>query len=191
MGRSFESMLIPQIERPSRRNELADRLNIQEGISGLHRFCSRFYLSVVGLFLLVPFGGAVPIVQAGENDDVKVLLQLENDMARAWVQRDTQSLEQILADDYTLAGAGNDLIGKTQYIAQIGNLEFETESAIIDDLGVRVYGDAAVVTGRAIYQGRSKRGGRYLRRLRFTDTFIRRDTTWKCVATHASALVRE
>ena len=131
------------------------------------------------------------MAQAGEKDDVKELLQLESQMARAWVQRDAQTLEQILDDDYTLGGTGEALIGKEQYIAGLDNPEFQTTSAIVDDLRIRVYSDAAVVTGRATYQGRSKKRGTYLDRFRFTDTFIRRDSIWKCVATHASALASE
>ena len=129
--------------------------------------------------------------EAVENDDVKVLLDLESKMAQAWVQRDTQTLEQILADDYTLAGAGDALIGKDQYVAGLDNPEFRTTSAIVADLRIRVYGDAAVVTGRATYRGWSKKRGRYVRRFRFTDTFVRRESSWKCVATHASGLAPE
>jgi len=119
---------------------------------------------------------------------VKVLLDLESKMAQAWVQRDAQTLEQILADDYTLAGTGDALIGKGQYLAGIANPEFRTMSAIVADLRIRVYGDAAVVSGRATYRGWSKKRGRYVRRFRFTDTFVRPGSTWKCVATHASGL---
>ena len=41
---------------------------------------------------------------------------------------------------------------KEQYIAGLDNPEFQTTSAIVDDLRIRVYSDAAVVTGRATYQ---------------------------------------
>jgi hypothetical protein len=148
-------------------------------------------LLIAGLLLVAFFTGTVPTAQAGENDDVKVLLDLESKMARAWVQRDTQTLEQILADDFTLAGTGDALIGKGEYVAGLDNPEFRTTSAIVNDVRIRVYGDAAVVTGRATYQGWSRKRGRYVRRFRFTDTFIRHDSTWQCVATHASALAAE
>jgi ketosteroid isomerase-like protein len=148
-------------------------------------------LPVVGFLLVAFFTGAVPTAQAGRDDDVKVLLDLESKMAQAWVQRDAQTLEQILADDYTLAGTGDALTGKGQYLAGITNPEFRTTSAIVADLQIRVYGDAAVVTGRATYRGLSKKRGRYVRRFRFTDTFVRRESTWKCVATHASGLAPE
>ena len=143
---------------------------------------------MVGLLLLSFFKLGVSTAQAGENDDIKVLLELEGKMAEAWVRRDTQTLEQILADDYTLAGAGDAVIGKDEYLAEIVNPEFGTTSAIVDDLRIRLYGDAAVVTGRATYRGWSKKRGSYVRRFGFTDTFIRRVNIWKCVATHASGL---
>ena len=77
---------------------------VQEVTSGLNRFWARLCLLVAAL-LLVELGKAtVPIPRAGEKDDVETLLQLENDMAQAWVQRDTETLVRTLADDYTLSG---------------------------------------------------------------------------------------
>ena len=102
-----------------------------------------------------------------------------------------QTLVRILADDYTLGGTGDSLIKKEQYVAGLDNPDFRTTSAIVDELRIRVYDNAAVVTGRTVYRGWSKKGGKYVHRFRFTDTFIRRDGAWKCVATHASGLARE
>src|SRR5262249_12503064 len=90
-------VLIPPTEKRSKRNQLTDPLKFHEGISSLLRFC----LLVIRFFLVIFFSGAVPTAQASEYDDVKVLLELESQMAQSWVQRDTQTLEQILADDYT------------------------------------------------------------------------------------------
>ena len=164
---------------------------IPEAISGLNRFWGRSCLLVAMLLLAELAKATVPTAQAGEKNDVEALLQLENDMAQAWVQRDAQTLMRTLADDYTLSGTDDFLIDKDEYLAGLDNPEFRTTSAMVDDLRIRVYGDAAVVTGRAVYRGWSKKGGKYVHRFRFTDTFIRRDGAWKCVATHASGLARE
>ena len=164
---------------------------IPETISGLNRYWGLSCLLVAVLLLAELAKATVPTAQAGEKDDVDALLQLENDMAQAWVQRDAQTLVRTLADDYALSGTGDCLIDKEEYVAGVDNPEFRTTSAIIEDVRIRVYGDAAVVTGRATYQGWSKKRGRYVHRVRFTDTFIQRDSTWKCVATHASALAAE
>ena len=163
----------------------------QEAVSGLNRSRGRSCLFVAALLLAGAVEATIATVQAGEKDDLKTLRQLEDDMAQAWVQRDTQALDGILADDYTLGGAGDSFINKEQYVAGIGDPESRTTSAILDDLRIRVYGDAAVVTGRAVYRGWSKQEGNYVHRFRFTDTFIRRDGAWKCVATHASGLPSE
>ena len=47
-----------------------------------------------------------------QTTPIKALSQLENDIVQAWVQRDTQTLDRILAGDYTFAGAGDVLIDK-------------------------------------------------------------------------------
>src|SRR5260370_697591 len=109
-------------------------------------------------------------------------------MGQDWGQRDTQTLDRILAGDYTFAGVGDVLIDKEQWVAEVDYPGIRTTSAIVDDLRIRVYGDAAVVTGRAVYRGWSKKSGEFVHRFRFTDTFIRRDNAWKCVASHASGL---
>ena len=169
---------------------MTDTLNVQEVIFGLNRFWGRFCLPVV--VLLIGLGKApIPTAQAGEKDDVDALLQLENDMAQAWVQRDAQTLVRTLADDFALSGTGDCLIDKEEYVAGLDNPEFRATSATVDDLRIHVYSDASVVTGRAVYRGWFKKGGKYVRRLRFTDTFIRNDGAWKCVAKHASGLPPE
>jgi ketosteroid isomerase-like protein len=161
---------------------------VQEAVSGLNRFWAWLCLFVAASLLTVVGEATVGTVQGAEEDDIKALRQLENDIAQAWVQRDTETLDRILADDLTFAGAGDALIDKSQWVAGVNYPGIRTTCAIVDDLRVRVYGDAAVVTGRAVYRGRSKKRGEFVQRFRFTDTFIRRESAWKYVASHASGL---
>lgn len=63
------------------------------------------------------------------------------------------------------------------------------ESMTVDEVEARVFGDAAVVTGRTRVGG-SQSGGRYDVTLRFTDVFVRRDGQWQAVASHATLLQR-
>ena len=55
----------------------------------------------------------------------------------------------------------------------------------IDDVKTRVFGDAAVVTGRTHGIGAFEGTG-YEVVIRFTDTFMRRAGRWQAVASHAS-----
>ena len=57
----------------------------------------------------------------------------------------------------------------------------------IDNLNARVFGDAAVVTGRTHGVGEVE-GSTYDVVIRFTDTLVRRDGRWQVVASHASLL---
>jgi len=63
------------------------------------------------------------------------------------------------------------------------------EGLDIDDLKVRAYDNAAVVTGRTtVTIGGSKRE---VVILRFTDVFVRRSGQWLVVASHATRVVPE
>ena len=59
-----------------------------------------------------------------------------------------------------------------------------------DDMKARVYGDAAVVTGRNTSKETLK--GKDISGLyRWTDTWIKEAGRWQCVATHASMIVQK
>jgi ketosteroid isomerase-like protein len=57
----------------------------------------------------------------------------------------------------------------------------------IDGVEVRVFGEAAVVTGRTHAVGEFAGQG-YDVQIRFTDVFVRRRGHWRAVASHASLL---
>ena len=103
--------------------------------------------------------GSVATVQGGEEDDIKALRSYRTALRKLGLQRDTQTFDRILAGDYTFAGTGDVLIDKEQWVAGVDYAEIRTTSAMADDLRIRVYGDAAVVTGRAVYRGRSENRG--------------------------------
>lgn len=60
------------------------------------------------------------------------------------------------------------------------------ETSKLDDLSVRVFGDAAVVTGRTTATTGGAKPATLT--LRFTDVFIRRAGRWQVVASQATRL---
>ena len=62
---------------------------VQEAVSGLNRSWGWLCFFVAAFLLTVVDEGTVGTVQGAEKDDIKALRQLENDIAQAWVQRDT------------------------------------------------------------------------------------------------------
>jgi hypothetical protein len=107
------------------------------------------------------------------------LIQLERNWCSATVKNDVAAVSAILSDDYTDVALTGTVANKAQTLADV-----KTDKATvceIDMIQVRVYGDAAVVVGR-VTQKSATFNGQY----RYTDTYIRRDGRWICVASQAT-----
>jgi len=142
-------------------------------------------VSVVGLV----FGGVI-LAQTQTQSVEQELIKLENEANDAWVRRDIVPFDRILADDYTGTDEEGNVMTKAQELANIKSGAYLSTSAVKDDIKVRVYGDAAVVTGRSTYKGQYK-GKEYTSKYRWTDTWVRDNLgRWKCVAFHDSNIAR-
>jgi ketosteroid isomerase-like protein len=118
------------------------------------------------------------------------LTNLENEWGDAVVKVDLPFLDRILAEEITGTDSEGTVWTKAQDLATLKSGDWKCTSAANDDIKVRLYGDTAVVTGRntnkSQYKGADKSG-----QYRWTDTFIRRDGRWQCVATHGSKIVEK
>jgi hypothetical protein len=119
------------------------------------------------------------------GDEAK-LIELQQVLARAWVTRDRETVERIIAPEWWSTGPDGSASDRVRVLTQV----FETGAhkilyLKIDDVMARVFGDAAVVTGRTHGVGEFE-GARYDVVIRFTDTFVRRGGHWQAVASHAS-----
>jgi ketosteroid isomerase-like protein len=70
---------------------------------------------------------------------------------------------------------------KAQFLASVKGSSPEGDQFTYEDLKVRVYGDCAIVTG--MYREKGVVKGRPIsRRGRFTDSWVKENGTWLCVA---------
>jgi uncharacterized protein (TIGR02246 family) len=145
-----------------------------------------FALGVMVLVFAVSLQAQTP-AQTETEHATQELITLENGWAEAVVKKDIALFDQILADDYTFTDTEGNVNTKAQYIASVKSGESVVTSAVNDEIKVRFYGDAAVVTGRwtgkETFKGKDTSG-----QSRWTDTFIKRDGRWLCVATHDSRI---
>jgi ketosteroid isomerase-like protein len=137
------------------------------------------------VWLLAPplLGASAPV----EESALRSLLATWDD---AYQRRDTVALQALLADDYVLTDAGGAVLDRAQYLSSVvkspdfAKVESWTSEAVL----VRVYGEAAVVTGVSAVKGRPRgRAQAFGSRYRFTDVWVRRGGTWKAVATQSTA----
>lgn len=122
-------------------------------------------------------------------NDAAVLLYMENDWNEAARKKDAAWFERNLADDATeVASRTAALQTKAEAIASMKTDRSVLESLELSEPSVRVDGNAAVVTGVNRVRGRDEQGKPFDRRVRFTDTFIKRDGRWQVWASQGTII---
>jgi Domain of unknown function (DUF4440) len=125
-----------------------------------------------------------------QSSDEEQLLQLERGYCTAQLKRDAGWLDKLLAEDYTGVSSRGVSETKADALASLKDNQNAYSSCVDKDTKVRVYGDAAVVTGRQIYSGTYKGEPFKDRQVLWTDTFVRKGGSWQVVASHATAITK-
>jgi ketosteroid isomerase-like protein len=112
---------------------------------------------------------------------------LENAFDEAIVRRDVSALDKMTSDDFTLISLNGDLHVKADVLRYFATHASESEYRKTDNLIIRVYGDAAVVTGRTI-QTVQENGKDHSDAYRFTHVYIRRTGRWLLAALQPTRL---
>lgn len=121
--------------------------------------------------------------------DASVVLYMENDWNEAIKKHDAAWIERNYADDATdIQSRDGALLTKAGVVASMRNDKSVIESIELTDPNVRVDGNVAIVTGVNRVKGRDDQGKPFDRRLRFTDTFVKRDGRWQVWASQGTAL---
>jgi ketosteroid isomerase-like protein len=109
-------------------------------------------------------------------------------LANAWMtagaQRDAETLERIMGEEFRLASGRGVFVDRAEWLRTAFE-EIEVESFAYSDVTVRAYGDFAIMQSRwrqrARLQGKDWSGEGLL-----TDVWVRRDGRWQVVARHSS-----
>ena len=145
--------------------------------------------SVVVLILAVAVQ-AQTLAQTKNGGVEQELIKLENDWADAWIKRDIAFFDRIMADDYTWTSPWGEVLTKAHNLALVKSGEDVIKSWVLADIEVRVYGDAAVVSGRDTIKETYK-GEDVSSQNRWTHTWVKRAGRWQCVAAHSSEIAQE
>jgi uncharacterized protein (TIGR02246 family) len=141
-------------------------------------------------FILLPLGprqarnpSALHSAQASASlsNAQKEILKLEEDRNQAILHGDAQVLNGTATDDYTFINTRGQLQSRQQVVDSFksGAIKFETRQ--LSGLGVRVYGDTAVVTG-LLDQKWTENGKERSGKFRFTRVYVRQNGTWLSAA---------
>ena len=121
------------------------------------------------------------------------LRELEERWGRAFVNHDSASLRSLIAEDY-IGIYPTRRYGKRDLLLMADEKPKEGQRALVGtdpdhSKQIRVFGDAAVVTGSATYRFREPDGAQSVLRTVYTEVFVWRDGRWQCVAGHYTPLL--
>ncbi|NQD35757.1 nuclear transport factor 2 family protein [Permianibacter sp. IMCC34836] len=122
------------------------------------------------------------------NDDIAQLIAVDKKMQRAFVDRDIASLQQIFTDDYTLVLASGAERNKQEVLAEVRDPANHWEINETSQWQVKVYRDTAIVVAM-LHQKGVNAGQAFDSNVKFSDTYIRENGSWRNLHAHASKAV--
>jgi len=122
--------------------------------------------------------------RTADSDRVRIL-SLENAWNQAVHQKDAAAMSILLGAELVYVDFDGKLMGKAEYLASVRSQTLRPERIVSEFMTVHVYGAVAVVTGLYRESGETNRKP-YTLRERFTDTWIRQNDSWLCVASQST-----
>jgi ketosteroid isomerase-like protein len=123
---------------------------------------------------------------ASSEDVITELTQFEHRLAAAYKKGDCAAWGAMLAPDWSVIHITGEVVTKDRALETCPTSSATIETMAIDQITVRQFGDAAVVTGRTRIATKAPNVVQIT--LRFTDVFSRRSGRWLVVASHATRL---
>lgn len=136
-----------------------------------------FFFSILALH-----GGT----QTTSEDEGRVLA-LETEWNQAEQNKDAGKLDQLLSPQFLTVDYDGSISTKAEYLANVKREDLSPAQITNDQQTIHVFGDCAVVNGIYHEKGLNK-GKPYNRRGRFTDTWIKTNSTWQCVASQSTLI---
>ena len=127
------------------------------------------------LLLALALQGCAP-----RDPDVRALIQLEDGWASAVVRRDSATFERLLDPGFVYT-ENDRLESRADVLHDVIHGSDTVRAAHNEDMVVHCFATTAVVTGWLVLEGRGG-SGTFVRRYRFTDTWMKRNGRWRIVA---------
>jgi len=145
---------------------------------------NRFLLLTLALFLCA----TTPFAQekAQSSDEIQIR-QLERAWNQAEANQQVKEVSNLVDDTLVYVDYDGSIMNKAEYMKWVAAPEQKADHLFDEGMTVHVYNNAAVVNGIYRESGTNK-GKHYVIRSRYTDTWIRRDGIWRCVASHSTLI---
>jgi ketosteroid isomerase-like protein len=144
--------------------------------------------AVVTLLLLMAVFEAATAQNNADAEKSKIIA-LENAWNLAEQHKDVKAMNELLSGSMVYIDYDGSIQTKEQFLEGVRRPSLHPEQIVNESTTVYMHGSAAVVTGVYREKGIDK-GKAYLRRGRFTDTWIYENGLWQCVASQSTLIGR-
>jgi len=141
-------------------------------------------LALANVAIQKPVSGA----EAGDSSQEEIK-QLEQERNQALLRGDTAALDRMTSSDYTFINQRGELRTKAEIVSGFKSGTYKYEARQISDLRVRVYGNTAIVTGRAMQKGVENTKD-YSGENRFTRVYVKQEGRWVSVALQVTLVAK-
>jgi ketosteroid isomerase-like protein len=121
-----------------------------------------------------------------EGDETKIIA-LENLWNQIQIAHDSDAMGKMLDDDFVLTDFDGSVLNKAQFLVTIRDKSNQLTLETTQDMKLHRHGETVVVIGATHEKGTLK-GKPYEHHGRFTDTWIKRDSQWLCIASQLSLI---
>ena len=125
-------------------------------------------------------------------DDHDVLWYLEQDWNDAILRKDRTWFEKNYAKDFTsISSTSAKVMSREEDIADAVDGRGTLEVVETTGMNIRIDGNYAIVTGTFRTKGRDEKGAAFNRKIRYTDTWIKRDGRWQAWSSQGTPIPDE
>jgi ketosteroid isomerase-like protein len=130
---------------------------------------------------------ALPQAFAQSEGDETKIIALENLWNQIQIAHDADAMANMLDDDFVLTDFDGSVLNKSQFLVTIRDKSNQLTLETTQDMKLHRHGDTVVVIGSTHEKGTLK-SKPYEHHGRFTDTWIKHDNQWLCVASQLSLI---
>lgn len=121
------------------------------------------------------------------------LLELDRKFIEAYIRNDTAFLDSVLSDDVTIINTQGKVLIKDEALkmrfAPAPGVTYDVSDPV-DEVGVKLYGETAIVTGRTTLKA-TRKGKTFTIPGRYTRVYVKLQGRWRVVAFHSNNISQE
>jgi ketosteroid isomerase-like protein len=125
-------------------------------------------------------------ISRAQGDETKIIA-LENLWNQMQISHDADAMGKMLDSDFVLTDYDGTVYSKGGFLASIRDNSIQLTVEVSADMKLHRHGDTVIVIG-ATHEKGTEKGKPFSHVGRFTDTWIKKDGQWLCIASQLSLI---